>query len=209
MLSGLAEFVTDVVQRLGYVGLLLMVALENVFPPIPSEIILPLAGFNVYQGDFSFPLVLLFATTGSLIGALALYGIGAWFGEERLRALVRSHGGKLFLKERDIDVAERWFIRYGPLAVFVCRMVPIVRSLISIPAGLDGMKLGQFALLTIAGSLIWNTALVGAGWALGTQWHRVEEIISTFQYLVIAAGIALVAWFLWSRISARTRRSRG
>ncbi|HYO30522.1 MAG TPA: DedA family protein, partial [Thermomicrobiales bacterium] len=174
MLGGLVEFVTEVVERLGYVGLLLMVALENVFPPIPSEVILPLAGFNVFEGDFSFPLVMLFATLGSVIGALALYAIGAWFGEARLRAIVRAHGGKLFLKEADIDNAEAWFRRYGPLAVFLCRMVPIVRSLISIPAGLDRMALGRFVLLSAAGSFLWNAALVGAGWALGTQWDRVE-----------------------------------
>ncbi len=208
MLGGLVEFVTDVVERLGYVGLLLMVALENVFPPIPSEIILPLAGFNVFEGNFSFPLVLLFATLGSVVGAVVLYGIGTWFGEERLRAIVRAHGGKLFLKEADIDNAGAWFRRYGPLAVFLCRMVPIVRSLISIPAGVERMALGPFVLLTAAGSLLWNAALVGAGWALGTQWHRVEEVISTFQYVVIAAGALLVAWFLWTRIAARTQGSR-
>jgi membrane protein DedA with SNARE-associated domain len=209
VLGGLVEFVTEVVERLGYVGLLLMVALENVFPPIPSEVILPLAGFNVFEGDFSFPLVMLFATLGSVIGALALYAIGAWFGEARLRAIVRVHGGKLFLKEADIDNAEAWFRRYGPLAVFLCRMVPIVRSLISIPAGLDRMALGRFVLLSAAGSFLWNAALVGAGWALGTQWDRVEGVISAFQFLVIAAGALFVAWFLWTRISARLRRSRG
>ena len=208
MLGGLVEFVTDVVERLGYVGLLLMVALENVFPPIPSEIILPLAGFNVFQGDFSFPLVLLFATLGSVVGALALYAIGAWFGEDRLRGIVRAHGRKLFLKEADIDNAETWFNRHGARAVFLCRMVPIVRSLISIPAGLDRMALGRFVVLTAAGSLLWNAALVGAGWALGTQWERVEGVVSVLQYLVIAAGVLLVALFFWTRISARMRGSR-
>jgi len=209
VLGGLVEFVTNVVERLGYVGLMLLVALENVFPPIPSEVILPLAGFNVFQGDFSFPLVLLFATLGSTIGALALYAIGAWVGEARLRSLVRAHGGKLFLKERDIDNAESWFRRYGALAVFLCRMVPIVRSLISIPAGVDRMPVARFTLLTAAGSLLWNGALVGAGWALGTQWHRVEGVITAFQYLVIAVGALVVVWFLWTRITARTRGSRG
>jgi membrane protein DedA with SNARE-associated domain len=208
VLGGLVEFVTDVVERLGYVGLLLMVALENVFPPIPSEIILPLAGFNVFQGDFSFPLVLLFATLGSVVGALALYAIGAWFGEDRLRGIVRAHGRKLFLKEADIDNAETWFNRHGARAVFLCRMVPIVRSLISIPAGLDRMALGRFVVLTAAGSLLWNAALVGAGWALGTQWERVEGVVSVLQYLVIAAGVLLVALFFWTRISARMRGSR-
>lgn len=208
MLGGLVEFVTDVVERLGYVGLLLMVALENVFPPIPSEIILPLAGFNVFQGDFSFPLVLLFATLGSVVGALALYAVGAWFGEDRLRGIVRAHGRKLFLKEADIDNAETWFNRHGARAVFLCRMVPIVRSLISIPAGLDRMALGRFVVLTAAGSLLWNAALVGAGWALGTQWERVEGVVSVLQYLVIAAGVLLVALFFWTRISARMRGSR-
>lgn len=208
VLGGIIEFVIRIVEQLGYVGLLLMVALENVFPPIPSEVILPLAGFNVYEGNFSFLPVLLFATAGSVLGSLVLYGIGAAIGETRLRSLVRAHGGKLFIKESDLDKSEQWFRRFGPLAVFLCRMVPIVRSLISIPAGVEKMALGQFVLLTTAGSLIWNAALVGAGWALGTQWDRVEGFVSTFQYVVIALGVVVVAWFLWARLSARPGSSR-
>lgn len=204
----LAGFVVTVIERLGYVGLLLLVALENVFPPIPSEIILPLAGFNVSRGEFSFLLVLLFATAGSVLGALTLYGIGAWFGEARLRALVRRHGNKVFIREADIDKAEAWFDRYGWLAVFLCRMVPIVRSLISIPAGLERMPLPRFVGLTAAGAAVWNGALVGAGWALGTQWNRVEAWVGRLQFLVIVAGAVLVLAFLWSRVTARLRGSR-
>ena len=209
MLGDLVAFVTDVVERLGYVGVMLLVALENVFPPIPSEIILPLAGFNVFEGDFSFPFVLVFATLGSVLGALILYAIGAAVGARRLRALIRAHGGKLFVTEGDFDSAESWFRRYGPVAVFLCRMVPIVRSLISLPAGVERMPLGLFVLLSAAGSLLWNAALVGAGWALGTQWHRVEEVVSTYQYVVIVVALVAAGWFGWTRIVPRLRGTKG
>jgi membrane protein DedA with SNARE-associated domain len=203
----LIDFVVSLVERLGYLGLALAIAAENLFPPIPSEVILPLAGFNVWEGDFSFPLVILATTAGSVVGALVLYGIGRWLGKERLRALVRDHGRLVFLKVEDVDKADVWFDKYGPPAVFLCRMVPIVRSLISIPAGIDRMRPATFLVLTALGSAIWNSILVGAGWALGTQWSVVEEYVGYFQYVVIAVVLAAVVLFVVRRASARRRRA--
>jgi len=205
-MNSLMTFVTGVVDRLGYVGLALMIALENVFPPIPSEVILPLAGFNVWQGNFSFPMTVLAATVGSVIGALVLYGVGRWLGEERLRGLVRRHGSKVFIKESDVDKAGAWFARHGAIAVLLCRLLPIVRSLISIPAGIEAMPIGKFVVFTAIGSALWNAALIGAGWALGTQWDKVEIVVGYLQWVVLVVGAILVLQFLRKRVGSRWSR---
>jgi membrane protein DedA with SNARE-associated domain len=199
----LAEWVTDVVEALGYPGLTILVALENVFPPIPSEVILPLAGFLTGQNRFSFPLVLIASTLGSLIGALLLYGIGAAAGQHRVRRLVERYGQWALLTPDDLTRSELWFDRYGPIAVFVGRLVPIVRSLVSIPAGYRRMPLLQFVLLTGFGSLLWNGALVSLGWAFGENWHIVERYIGWLQYVVIAVVALLVVRFVWQRLRHR------
>lgn len=205
-MTRLIDFVVSLVDRLGYVGLALAIAAENLFPPIPSEAILPLAGFNVSKGEFSYVLVVIATTIGSVVGALVLYGIGRLLGKERLRALVRDHGSKIFLKIEDVDKADLWFDRYGPIAVLLCRMVPIVRSLISIPAGIDRMPLHTFLVFTALGSALWNGVLVGAGWALGSQWDRVEVVVGYAQYVVIVVGALLVLLFLRRRAMARLGR---
>ncbi len=154
-------------DALGYFGLALLVAIENIFPPIPSEIILPLAGFNSSLGDMNVFIAILFATIGSVVGALALYYIGFYFGEARVRYIVKRWGKWLGFKESDVDKADEWFDKYGGFAVMICRVVPIVRSLISIPAGLRKMPIASFLLFTTIGSAVWNTVLILAGWALG------------------------------------------
>lgn len=206
MVTRLIDLVVSLVDRLGYLGLALAIAAENLFPPIPSEAILPLAGFNVSRGEFSYLLVVVATTIGSVFGALVLYALGRWLGKDRLRALVRDHGAKVFLKTEDVDKADAWFDRYGPPAVLLCRMVPIVRSLISIPAGIDRMPLHTFIVFTALGSAAWNAVLVGAGWALGSQWDRVEVAVGYLQYVVIVVGALLVILFLRRRAMARFRR---
>jgi membrane protein DedA with SNARE-associated domain len=176
-----------------------MIALENLVPPIPSEIVLPLAGFLVGQGRFSFLPVVLAATIGSVVGALALYAIGSVLGEARLRYLIKKFGRFVLMDESDLDKSRDWFQRHGSKAVFFGRLVPGIRSLISIPAGLVSMSLWQFVLYTTIGSAIWNATLIGFGWALGNQWEKVEGYTSILQYIVIAIVAALALWFLWSR----------
>src|SRR4051794_9580158 len=155
-LSGLTERVTDIIERLGYIGIAGLIALENVFPPIPSEIILPLAGFMAGRGDFLLPAVVVAATIGSVVGALVLYAVGAWLGDKRLHHLVNRYGQFLGVRERDLDRANNWFDRYGATAVFFGRLVPVIRSIVSVPAGIRRMSLGQFLLYTAVGSTIWN-----------------------------------------------------
>ncbi|MDO4792307.1 MAG: DedA family protein [Buchananella hordeovulneris] len=183
-------------ETLGGFGAALLIALENLFPPLPSEVILPLAGFTASRGTMSLPGVLAWTTAGSVLGALALYGIGALLGRERTRYLF----GKLpLVKIEDVDRTEAWFDKYGKYTVFFGRMIPIFRSLISIPAGVTRMKLGMFTLLTTIGSLIWNSVLVGAGYLLGEQWHRVEIYVGNLSKVVLAIiVIAVVAWIAFN-----------
>ena len=201
MLSGLAEWVAGVVDQLGYVGLLLLVALENLFPPLPSELILPLAGFLVGQGRMDFIIAFGFATAGSLLGAMILYGIGAVVGEQRVRHWVRRIP---LLEERDVDIGQDWFARHGGKAVFFGRLVPIVRSVISLPAGLERMPLWRFAIFTTAGSALWNLLLIGGGWFLGDRWEEIRPWISRYEIVVIVVvAVAFVAF-----VAYRFRRRR-
>jgi len=201
----LATWVTNVIETLGYPGLTILVALENLFPPIPSEVILPLAGFLTGQGRFSFVLVLIASTLGSLIGALILYAIGVALGRGGIRRLFERYGHLALLTPEDLTRAEDWFDRWGPIAVFTGRLVPVVRSLVSIPAGYRRMPLVQFVPLTIFGSLLWNGALVSLGWAFGENWHAIEEYVGLLQYVVIAVVALLLLRFVWSRL--RNRRA--
>lgn len=198
-LGDLTTWVTDVVESFGYIGVAFMIALENLIPPIPSEIVLPLAGFLVGQGRFSFLPVILAATIGSVVGAWVLYGVGAVLGEYRVRSLFRSFGRFVLMDENDFEKSREWFGRHGAKAVLLGRLVPGVRSLISIPAGLVGMSPWQFTLYTAIGSTVWNATLIGFGWALGNQWERVEDYMSLLQYIVIVLAAAAGLWFLWSR----------
>ena len=186
MFDWLATWVTNVIETLGYPGLTILVALENLFPPIPSEVILPLAGFLTGQGKFSFALVLIASTLGSLIGALILYAIGVALGRGGIRRLFEKYGYLALLTAEDLNRAENWFDRWGPIAVFTGRLVPVVRSLVSIPAGYRRMPLVQFIPLTVFGSLLWNGALVSLGWAFGENWHAIEEYVGWLQYVVVA-----------------------
>ncbi|MFC0006664.1 DedA family protein [Micromonospora siamensis] len=199
--DGPVGFVTGLVERLGGPGAGLAVALENLFPPIPSEVILPLAGFTASQGRMSLFGAIAWTTLGSVLGALALYYVGAALGRERMRAIAERLP---LVKLADVDRTEAWFLRHGTKAVFFGRMIPIFRSLISVPAGVERMPVPTFLLYTTLGSLIWNSIFVLAGYLLGENWHLVESYVGTFQNVVIAVCVAGLAWFVVSRV----RRSR-
>lgn len=200
MLDGLVDWVTSVVETLGYGGVAFLVALENLFPPIPSEVVLPLAGFVAAGGDASIVGMIVAATIGSLVGAIALYGIAAAIGPARLRALVIRYGRAFGLDEADLDRTEVWFDRRANLAVLLCRCVPLMRSLISVPAGFRRMPIVPFTLFTLVGSVVWNVVLIGAGYLLGERWHQVEDPLELFKNAVLATMGIGVAWFVWRRI---------
>ncbi|WP_444951340.1 DedA family protein [Micromonospora ureilytica] len=203
--DGMVGYVTDLVERLGGPGAGLAVALENLFPPIPSEVILPLAGFVAAQGRMSLVGAIFWTTLGSVVGALALYLIGAALGRDRMRAIVARLP---LVKLSDVDRTEAWFLRHGVKAVFFGRMIPIFRSLISIPAGVERMPVTTFLLYTTLGSLIWNTTFVLAGYLLGDNWHLVEGYVGTLQKVVIVVCVAAVAWFVGSRVRKARRAAR-
>lgn len=197
-------------ELFGYPGLVLVMVAENVFPPIPSEVVLPLAGFLSHesQGAFQLPLVILAGGLGSVIGALILYGFGAWARDHGGRHVVVAAGRFAFLTEDDVDKATEWFARYGAWAVFTGRFLPLIRSLVSIPAGYGRMPLPQFVVLTAIGTTIWCGFLAGAGWVLGANWGLVRDFLSTYERGVLVLGVAIVAafmlWRLRQRLGART-----
>jgi len=200
--SGLAGWTVDLMDRLGLLGAGLAVAADNFFPPIPSEIILPLAGFAASQGTFSLAGALFATTAGSVIGAMVLYGLGRVFGRERAVWVFEKTP---LLKVSDLERTEAWFAKHGAKAVFFGRMVPIFRSLISIPAGVERMNVLWFLCLTTLGSLIWNSVFVIAGYQLGAEWDTVEPYANTFQRLVIAAVLVVVIAFVSIRLRERFR----
>lgn len=197
----LAEWAVSLMESLGGVGAAVVVGLDNLFPPIPSELVLPLAGFSASKGVFSFPAALFWTTLGSVLGAVVVYLAGLLLGRDRTRRLVSRLP---LVRVSDFDRTEAWFTRHGTKAVFLGRMVPLFRSFISLPAGVERMNFPKFLVLTTAGSLIWNTVFVSAGYLLGENWHRVESYAGIFQKLVIAAVVVAVTLFVVTRLRQRS-----
>ena len=207
MLDNLTDWATNIVERLGYTGVTMLVALENLFPPIPSEVVLGLAGYTASRGDSWVVGMIVAASVGSMVGAWVLYGLSAAIGPVRLRAIVLRYGTWIGFGETDLDRAESWFDRRSRVAVLVCRCIPLIRSLISIPAGFRRMPLGTFTLFTLVGSLVWNTILVTAGYLLADQWEKVLDVTEPFQTIVIAV-IALLIVAIVIRKVILTKRAR-
>lgn len=200
MLGGVASWAVTIMEKVGYLGLGFLVALENVFPPIPSEIVLPLAGFLTGQDKMNFALAVVAATTGSLVGALILYYVGCHLGRPRLMRWTRNHGKWLLITEEGLEKSFQWFSRHGYTAVLLGRCVPGIRSFISIPAGVQKMPLPQFVLYTTLGSGAWNLVLIGLGWWLGERWELVGEYVGYLETLIwvaLGAGIAWLAYKKW------------
>jgi membrane protein DedA with SNARE-associated domain len=205
-LGGIAGWAIRIMETLGAPGAGVAVALENLFPPIPSEVILPLAGFTASQGDMSLAAAIAWTTLGSVVGALLLYWVGALIGRDRTRAIAARLP---LVRVSDIDRTEAWFARHGRKAVFFGRMVPLFRSFISIPAGIERMPMATFLLFTALGSLIWNTVFVVAGYVLGENRRIIEDYAGTYQKAVLAAGALAVAAFVAIRLRAARRQRQG
>lgn len=198
----MAEWIVQFIEERGYFAIALLMLAENLFPPLPSELIMPFAGYAASRGELQPVGVVLAGALGSLLGALFWFGVGHWVGGERLRRWVGRHGRWLTLTPQDVEKADAWFDRRGHLAVFIGRMVPAVRTLISVPAGLAGMGLMPFVAWTAAGSLLWCSILTAAGFALGQKYETASGTLN------IATGCTLailVAWYLW-RVATFHRR---
>ena len=194
------QIIINIMEQVGYLGVFLLIAIENIFPPIPSEVILVFGGFMTTYTTLNIPIMILAATLGSLVGAIVLYYIGKIFNKERLKRIVNGKIGKVLrLKASDIEKADKWFDTKGNKTVFFCRFIPIVRSLISIPAGMSEMPMQKFLLYTITGSLIWNTVLIIVGSIVGDKWETIVGYLDNFSniILIILAIIFVVALYYW------------
>lgn len=196
-------FITSTIEQLGYVGLALLTFLEVVFPPIPSELILPFAGFVVSQGKLSFPVVVIASVLGALLGSLLIYTASRFVREAQLRRLLERHGKFIGITPDDLDRAMDWFRRRGGQTVLLGRVLPGVRSLISIPAGLLRMHIWPFILWTTLGSALWSIALIGAGYLLGQQYHAIEYVMGPLSWIILIAVLISLGWYV------HRRRSRG
>ena len=206
MLSDLGSWVQDVIESLGYLGVALLVVVENVFPPIPSEIVLPFAGFVAQRGDASVAVMIVAATIGSVVGAWVLYGISAIIGPLRLRRFIVRFGRWFGVKEAVLDRAEQWFDDRAVAAVLIGRCVPLIRSIVSIPAGFRRMNPVTFTVYTAIGSFVWNLALIGAGAILGDQWDVVEGYVGILQWIVVAVILAALGRFALVLVRRRIAR---
>ncbi|CUL21363.1 DedA family protein [Listeria monocytogenes] len=200
-------WITSIMADFGYIGIFVLIMVENLFPPIPSEIILTFGGFMTTVTSLNVVMVIIVATLGSVVGAILLYKVASYFGKERLTKIVLKYGRILRLKEADIERAESFFLKYGSWAVFLCRMIPLIRSLISIPAGMTKMKMSKFLILTTAGSLLWNTVLIGLGAMLGESWSEIVVFMDSFSTIIYSIIAMLVVVGLGFFFRARFKKT--
>ena len=193
----MTDWISDIIRAGGYAGIALLMLLENIFPPIPSEVVMPLAGYLASKDDLSLIGVVIAGTAGSVLGALAFYYLGRKLGAERLKEWCDRHGRWLAISARDVEKTQRWFDRYGIWTVLLLRLVPGLRSLISIPAGISRMPLLPFVLFTTIGSALWSALLAWAGLVLGQHYESAENYIGPVSTGVIAL---LAGWYLWRLI---------
>lgn len=204
----MTSWVKRVLESTGYAGVVLLMFVENVFPPIPSEVVMPYAGFVASRGELILGGVVLAGSLGSVLGALPLYYAGRWVEEERLKRWAAEHGHWLMLKPRDVEKAERWFDRHATLAVFLGRMVPGVRSLISIPAGFTRMNLARFLFWTFLGTTLWAALLGGLGAFLGDRYEVVGRWTGPVSWLVLGGLLVWYVVYVWRnhRLKHRSKR---
>jgi membrane protein DedA with SNARE-associated domain len=205
-----ADWVRSVVEAWGPLGVGLLIALETILPPIPSEVILPLAGFLARDGAMHVVLAWIAATVGGVAGALLLYWIGAWLGYERLRRLA-GRPWFFIASQKDVDRGCRLFERYGSWIVAAARCVPVARSVVSLPAGMTRMPLPKFLALTTAGTAVWNAAFIAAGWFLAEKWQRVQAYTGPAGFVVVGllvVGFGVLAWRRWHQKVGASSRER-
>lgn len=199
----MTEWITETMQSLGYFGIAFLMFLENLFPPIPSELIMPLAGFTVAQGDMQLIPAIVAGVIGTILGAYPWYYAGKLISEDRLRQLADRYGRWLSLSGADIDKADRWFQAYGNKAVLLCRLVPGVRTLISLPAGFGEMPLVPFTVYSTIGSTLWTGLLTVGGYKLGENYELIEKYIGPFSKIILLSiGIFFILWIIKKKFFA-------
>ena len=199
------EWIRNTLEQSGLLGVGLLMLAENVFPPIPSEVVMPWAGFTASQGKLSLAGVIAAGSLGSFAGAMLWYLLARWIGKERLIRWVQRHGWWLTLSERDIERTDAWFDRWGGIAVLLCRMIPGIRTLISVPAGLSGMGLSKFSVYTAIGTVLWTALLATIGWWLGDNYQSVAGPLGWVSTIVVCT---LLAWWLFRLATHAARKQR-
>lgn len=196
------DWISGIINGAGLWGLMLLAFVENIFPPIPSELIMPFGGYLARKGEMSFWGVVLFGTLGATLGSLPLYYAGRTYGEKRLKKWADKYGTWLGVDGKDIDKSKKWFVQHQTFSVFWCRMVPGIRSIIAIPAGLNNVPLLPFLGLTFAGCFVWTLFLATLGYFLGEAFRKVDKVLGPISYVVIGG---LLAWLVWRGFQKRKR----
>ena len=208
------EIMLSIMEQFGYLGVFLLIAIENIFPPIPSEAVLLFCGFMTTHAELNIVIMIIATTLGSLVGGIVLYFVGRIFNKERLKKMISGKIGRLLrLKAEDIEKADKWFDEKGNKTVFFCRFIPIVRSLISIPAGMSEMPFGKFLLYTIAGSAIWNTVLLTIGNQLGENWANMLTVFEQYSHITLVVLAIIFAFagllFYWKKTNKFLFKRKG
>lgn len=199
LLAFLSSFIINLISSWGYAGVFVLMALESALIPIPSEIIMPFSGFLVWEEKFSFMTVVFWGAFGNLIGSIAAYFVGFYGG----RPLIEKYGKYILISREEIEGADRWFKKYGNFGIFLSRMLPVVRTFISLPAGIARMPFWKFSLYTFLGSLPWAVVLTYAGVVMGESWKNLEVYFRKFDWLIIIIIIAAIGWWLVNKFKKR------
>lgn len=199
----MTDWIISIMEQLGYFGIALLMFLDNVFPPIPSEVIMPSAGFAASKGQLLLSGVIIAGSIGSLVATALLYWVGRKIPNQSIFNWVDRYGKYLFIKSEDVKKALDWFEKYGHRVVFFGRMVPAVRSLISIPAGMSHMPFWKFMLYSSVGTIIWTTFLACVGYYFGNNIELMQQIFSRVGYVIIIIVLILVAYFFYKKSKAR------
>ena len=207
LLELVGGWIEELILAIGYPGIVLVMAIENVFPPIPSEAVLPFAGALAADGELSFWGAVAAGTAGSVLGAVVLYAVGYVAHEAGVRRLVAAYGRYVFISEHDLDRAAGWFERYGEAVIFFGRLIPIIRSIVSVPAGYTQMNPVRFLLYTTLGTALWSLLLTYAGWALGENWETIREYTGPYENgalaVIVLGAVGFVGWRAWRRWQSR------
>jgi membrane protein DedA with SNARE-associated domain len=193
IITALAVWIMSVISTMGYGGIVLLMAIESACIPLPSEIIMPFAGFLVFKGELILWLVALAGAVGCVVGSIPAYYLGMYGG----RPLVEKYGKYVLISKRDLDMADRWFDKHGEIIIFIARLLPAVRTFIAFPAGVARMNMPKFIIYTFVGSLIWCWLLAYAGMKFGEHWDKLKVYFHEFHYVIAAAGVAFVVWYVW------------
>lgn len=201
LLGTLTTFAIDLVSSTGYLGIIMAMAAENIFPPIPSEAVMPMAGYLTTTGRFNLGLTILSGVLGSLIGAVVLYYIGVWAGNLAFKSFLDRYGRFFMTTSKDLEAAEKWFEKHGEKSVLLTRIIPIVRSIISIPAGFIKMPIKKFMIFTTVGTTIWTTFLTVVGVVLGENWDKIGPVMKKLDFLVVGIFVVLVSYYVYRKVS--------